>query len=168
MKTTTIILFVMVSLSLVFSLVSFLIVVENHLGFGFSGTGNTQKTNAPSPTPIPSSSVSISYNESSREEISALTKVTLTVNITYVNGADLHLRYSQFYLKLYAQRLFLHIPAGEVYPLNNGTFTLGVSHRTEIFQLVFKFPTISFNNMDDVRTLYQLAYNGPPYISWTS
>jgi hypothetical protein len=167
-----IILFILVSLSLVLSLISVLILAENHIGIGFKGTEGTPiptaigLTNTPfpsgglsSPTPF-GSNISIIYAESSREEVSNDYRVTLNVNTTYINGNEITIDYSQFYLRLYAQRFIAQIPAGTAYPLNNGTFTIGASHETQTFQLTFEFPVNSFNGMDNTGTQYNLEYNG--------
>ena len=166
MKTSMIILFILVSLSLVFSLISFVILVESHISFGFGGSEGTPIKNSPTPTPIPPSKLSISYYESNREEIGGSTKVTIHVNATFINGTDVNFDYSQFYLGLYAPRVPLDMPAGSVYPLNNGTFELGFSHMTETFQLNFEFSTSSFNGMDNSVTHYKLEYNGSAPINW--
>jgi hypothetical protein len=165
MKTTTIVLLVLVSLSLVFSLTS-LIIVESQNGFRFSGS--TPVRNVPTTTPIPSNRLSISYNESSKEEIGSSTFVTLTLNATYINGSDITLSDSQFYLGLYVYRMTFRMPQNTVSPINNGTFTLGLSHTTQIFELSFEFPTISFNGMDNTGTRYDLGYSGPAYVYWVN
>jgi hypothetical protein len=132
-------------------------------------TTTSMPTATNSPTAIPSSSVlEVSYNESSREEIGTNSKVTITVNATYISGNGINIDYSQFYLQLYASRFIAHIPAGTTYSLNNGTLTLGVSHKTQIFQLTFEFSTDSFNGMDNTGTVYNLEYNGAASINWAN
>ena len=132
-------------------------------------TITTVPTATNSPTTTPSSSVlAISYSESSREEIGSNSKVTIIVNATYISGNSISIDYSQFYLQLYALRFVDHMPQGTTYPLNSGTLTLGVSHRTQIFQLIFEFSTDSFNGMDNTGTVYNLEYNGPASINWAT
>jgi hypothetical protein len=133
----------------------------------------TPNTNTPIPYGTPSSTPSsgalnVSYTESGREEIGNDSKVTITVNATYLSGNDIRIDYSQFYLRLYAQRFIAQIPAGTTYPLNSGAFTIGISHQTSIFQLIFEFSSDSFNGMNTVGTSYNLEYNGTASINWVN
>jgi hypothetical protein len=160
------ILIVLVSLSLIFSLISVVILFQNQIGFRFGKTESTPLVNPP--TASPSISIEVSFTESSRQEIGNNTKITLTVNVTYLNGNSINITYSQFYLALYAPRMGNQLPIGNVYPLENGKFTLGISNKTEIFELLFEFPTMSFNGMDNAITGYTLGYKGAAKIHWAN
>ena len=181
MKTSMVVLFVLVSLSLVLSLISVVILYENN--FGFRGNQNTPTptstptiTNTPTTTPFatstpratanPNTVLDVNYTETCRQIVGNDTTVTLTVNATYISGSDIQLSYSQFYLGLYAPRFIAQIPAGTTYPLNNGTFAVGISHQTQIFQLNFEFGSSSFNGMDNVGTFYNLEFSGTAVINW--
>jgi len=144
------------------------------IGINIGLTWNNQ-TPSILPTILPHSSstpssgaLNVSYTESCREEIGNNSKVTITVNVTYLSGNDIRIDYSQFYLRLYAQRFIAQIPGGTTSPLNNGTFTIGVSHQTQIFQLIFEFSSDSFNGMNTVGTSYNLEYNGTASINWVN
>ena len=116
----------------------------------------------------PNSVIVVSYAEDNRQELSnGKTKVTLTVNAEYKEGADVTLNFSQFYLALYLFR-FLPLYDGASYPQNNGSITIGASYPTAVFQLIFDFPTSGFNGMDPAKTYYQLQYNGSATINWTN
>jgi hypothetical protein len=184
MKTSLLILYILVVLSLVLSVTAVVLLVtknsDNTLGPEATSTpapttspaasGTPSTTNTPTPTVSPSSdaSLSLSYSEASRQSEGSNTKVVLSVNITYQKGGAVTLSYSQFYLQLYAPRMVVLMYVGTVNPQNSGTFTLGPSHSTEVFQLTFEFPTESFNGMDTATTGYELQYNGTATINWTN
>jgi hypothetical protein len=118
------------------------------------------------PTEPPSATLVIGYNESSREYIGDNTKVTLMVNVTYTSGSNININYSQFYLQLYAPRMGAFLAQGTTNALNSGSFTIGASHTSQLFELQFIYPTGTFNGMDNAATLYSLQYNGTALASW--
>ncbi len=167
MKTSMAILFVLVVLSLVFSLISLLILVENHIGINYSNPKSPTIAPTPKPTPIPSK-MSISYSEISRD-VGNNTKVTLMVNATFIGGNDIDVSYSQFHLQLYAPRSGVFLPQATVNPLNSGNLTIGVSHSSQVFELQFVYSTTIFNGMDyDAHTYYSLIYSGSESVTWVN
>lgn len=150
------------------ALAIFVIVIFSFFAYGLiiNQTPKSQsQTLTPTSTPI--SNITLSYNETSRENIGDDSKITLTVNATFINGSEININFSQFYLQMYVVRgLIDHIPEGTENPLNNGTFTLGTSQQTNIFQLTFEFPTYGFNGMDTTTTQYNLEFNGTASIQW--
>ena len=125
-----------------------------------------------SPTPKPTapttySDISIGYNETSREDIANDTRrLTLTVNVIFINGSELSVDYSQFYLQLWAVRFVPTSIAGTTYPLNSGNFTLGNNQRAYSFQLTFEYNALSWNGIENGATYYVLEYNGPASVNW--
>ncbi|MCL2643700.1 MAG: hypothetical protein FWD52_09415 [Candidatus Bathyarchaeota archaeon] len=174
MKPSTVILYVAVALSLVFSLTALIIVAQNNDIFTSNPpplTPTTPTYTAPThttPTTTPPETVlAITYTETNRAENKGITKVTLTVDVTYKIGDPVTINYSEFYLRLYTGRNIFAWEVGTTTPKNSGSFTLGPSHKTQTFQLNFEFSTTCFNGMDyDCTTLYQLKYNGPATAQW--
>jgi hypothetical protein len=121
---------------------------------------NNQSPKSQPPITTPTSNISVRSIESNRDVISNNSVVTLTVNATYVNGSDISLSYSQFYLQLFTLRISVQDLDGKTYPINNGTFQLGTTQKTYIFHLTFTFPTLGFNGMDISNTDYYLGFNG--------
>jgi hypothetical protein len=117
-------------------------------------------TPTPAASPIPISNIALSYNESSRQYIGGPSRVILNVTATYISGNDITINYSQFSLRLYVWRMITQIPQGYAYPLNSGSFTLGISQKTYTFELIFEFGTDGFNGMDTAGIQYNLEYNG--------
>ena len=166
MKNSMTILFVLVVASLVLSLFSFLILVENHIGINLGSSGPS--STAPVATPIPSA-MSVSYIEIGRETKENNTQVALLVNATYTGGKSISVPYSEFYLQLYAPRMGTFLPQGIINPLNNGSLAIRASQPNQIFQLQFVFPTTTFNGMDyNVRTFYSLEFSGVPSVTWVN
>lgn len=168
MKTSTVILTVMVTVSLVFSVAAFLVVANMS---GLFAPNNPSNTPTPfptaSPTPMPpKSNISIAYTETVRESLNdTTTRVTLTVNAEYLNGSKVSIDYSQFYIDLTVFRT-VALTKGEVYPVNGGAFTLGASHPTQAFQLNFEFPTKTDDGTGLTQTFYALRYNGNAEVDW--
>jgi len=178
MKRSAIILYVTVALSLIFSLTALIIATQNNNNvFVPNSPTNTPYTPEPQytepttstaqPTATPSeTNITINYTETNREENNGMTKVTLTVDITYENGDPVTINYSQLHLELYVGRNVLLMPIGTAAPNNSGSFTLEPTHKTQTLQLNFEFSTISFNGMDYAGTIYQLGYNGSATVQW--
>jgi hypothetical protein len=168
MKTTTKAIIVLVSLSLIFSLTSFVIIITGNAGNIriFSNHPATSQRPIPTQTPYPNI-MEINYNETYREVIGNNTRIVLTLNATLFHGNGISINYSQFYLNLYVGRLGLNLPVGTAYPINDGSFPLGNSNKSYIFQLVFEFSSNNSNGMDIVPTRYNLDFNGPASIQWT-
>jgi hypothetical protein len=180
MKTSIVVLYVMVSLSLALSLTAVILIATDNNSLAPSlGPESTpdsiytaQPTKTPSPTnkltPVPTASnveVTVSYVESSRQEVTSdTTKVTLTVTATIDQGDTITINYSQFRLQLYTTRMIVLVIRGTVDPQNSGSVTLSPSKPTQDFQLIFEFPTTSFNGMDEGYTCYEFQYTGPATI----
>ena len=166
MKTSMIVLFVLVSLSLVFSIFSFIIIISN---FDLSHVQVPQILSKPTPTSRPQNTVDISYSELSREAIVGNnTRLILSVNLTYVQGDTVTLNYTQFALRVFVPRGGI-IPAGEggmllalTNPIENGSATVGKADMATTFQLKFEFPTYggNFDNPEVHFSGYQLEYTG--------
>jgi hypothetical protein len=171
MKPSIVVLYFLVSISLVFSLATFVIVAQDHGLFAPSTPSNTPKvqvTSTPNPTQTPTE-LNISYTQSPKEDLNnGLSKVTYAMSVTYQKGSPITVNYSNFYLQLSAPRMGIVLPAGTVAPQNSGTLTLSSSHPTEVFELMFEFPTTSFNGMDQATTYYGLYYNGAATVNWLS
>ena len=173
-------LYILVTLSLAVSLTTLLIVTQNNDNFTSNQPVTTPNltttppymppiTNEPQPTSTsPQTSLTLTYTETNRVENNGVTKVTLTVDITYNNGDAITVNYSQLYLKLYIGRNIMYMPGGITEPKNSGSFNIGSSHRTQTFQLNFEFSTTLFNGMDTGGVYYELQYNGPATIQWTN
>jgi hypothetical protein len=181
MQKSIIVLYVLVLLSLIFSLATFLILAHSNF-FAPANPINSPTpygtsppiTNNPTPpitikptsTPTPTS-FTVSYIETNRESVAGdRTKVALTVNIGYRGGNSVTIDYSQFYLQLYAPRMTIFMYEGTVAPQNSGSFSIGASHQTASFQLTFSYPSGTFNGMDPAKTYYQLKYNGTATVQW--
>ncbi|MGD6810399.1 MAG: hypothetical protein ACQCN3_11935 [Candidatus Bathyarchaeia archaeon] len=177
MKTSTAILYIMVTLSLLFSLTALIIVAgNNNLPNNPSITNkptSTQTaaplipptiTNPPASTLIPvwvpsGSDLTFSYETSNRQNLNnGQTQVTLTIYIQYYGKVETKIDYSQFYLYTYSPRMTVPMNQGTANPQNTGTATLDPTHTTETIQLTFEFRTLDFNGMDVVGTAYQLKY----------
>lgn len=174
MKLSTVILYVTVALSLVFSLTALIIVTQNNNTIQApqptTPTYTTPPiiTSTPQPTTnLPKTILTVTYTETSRTENIDKTKVTLTVDVTYKNGDSITIKYSQFYLQLYTSRNIFPWGVGTTAPKNSGSFTLGPSHKTQTIQLNFEFDTTCFNGMDyGLKTAYQLEYDGSATVQW--
>ena len=186
MKSSTGFLYVLVVLSLVFSLTSLIIVTQNNHIFTPISSTPTPTTNpdytlptitistlptsviTPSPPPSPpppKTELTLNYTETTRVEINDMTKVTLTIDLTYNSGPPITLKYSDFYLNLIVYRIYPKHWTTAM-PQNSGSFTLDSSHQTQTFQLTFEFSTKGFNGMDEVTAFYRLSYNGLAEIQW--
>jgi len=187
MKPSTVILYVAVTLSLILSLTTLIIVTQNNNTFTPNSPTTTPEYTEPptitsnpptepptitsiplSPSTQPETSLTVTYTETNREEDDGTTKVTLTVDVTYNNGNDITIKYSEFYLQLYTPRMIVYMAGGKVAPINSGSFNLDPSHKTQTFQLDFAFSTMGFNGMDAAPHVYQLAYSGPATVQWTN
>jgi hypothetical protein len=196
MKLSIVILYVLVSLCLVFSLTALLIVANDHGIFTPHGSLSspsasptvsatpTRAINTPTPviipkptlphTPKPTSTVTlppnqltISYSEASREYIGEdKVKVNVTVTASYPSDQILSIRYSEFYVELASFRITIPFGAGTAAPKNSGVLTLGSGHTTESFPLIFEFERTNFNGMDNGTVMYQLYYNGTATVNW--
>lgn len=138
-----VILFVLVAISLAFSLFALLILAENHIGIINepilpTSTPKSTPTSEPTPTNKPTpTNISVSYSEVSRVVFDGNNRVTLMVNVTYTGGISIGISSSQFYLQLYAPRSFTFLPQGTVNPLNSGDFSVGSNQTSQEFQLQF-------------------------------
>lgn len=158
MDNKIVLLFVLVSLSLVFSIFSFIIIITN---FDFS---HIQVF--PTPASQLQNVVDVSYNESSREAIVGNNeRLVLAVNLTYVQGSTITLNYTQFILDVYVPRGGLAPPnigmqIASVNPQDTGSVTVTRSDKTAIFQLTFEFPTYggNFDSAEVHFSDYQLGY----------
>lgn len=184
MKSSIAVLYILVSLCLVFSLTALLIVANDHGYFEPINPTNTPAPYAPAPsttysaeptpiqesTPPPSPAntvLTINYEETSREENNDWAKITLTVTATYQSGDQITIDYSQFYLNLYVFRLYPLSDGTTNYP-NTGTITLGPHHTTQTFKLTYEYGTTGFNGMDPSRVYYQLACHSTATIDWAN
>lgn len=159
-----IVIFVLVSLSLVFSIFSFIVIISN---FDFSHVQVPQILSKPTPTIHPQNIVDISYSELSREALAGNdTRLVLSVNLTYVQGDTVTLNYTQFTLTVFVPRGGL---APDVYmdiatlgPQELGSATVGKADIITTFQLTFEFPTYgaNFDSPAVHFSGYQLEYTG--------
>jgi hypothetical protein len=192
MKSSTVILSVLVTLSLVISLTALLLVATQNNN---SLTPNpptptltitpttpqyttpTITDSPPSPTPTitpeptpttppPQTELTLLYEEIDRVENNGITKVTLTIDLNYTSGPPITIKYSQFCLQLGVWRTLIYFGAGTVETQNSGSFTLDSSHKIQTFQLTFEFQTMGHNGMDPAKHWYQLYYDGPAVIEW--
>ena len=181
MKPSTAILYVIVTLSFVFSLVALLIVAQNSdISVPTSPTAPPEWTNTmptytppdvspPKPTTSPFDTVLVvKYTETNRVESDGKTKVTIAVDVTYKSGDAISIKYSDLYLHLYMSRSIYYVTMGTAAPKNSGSFTMSSSHRAQTIQLSFEFVTQFDNGVDSGTALYQLEYNGDATIQWSS
>jgi|GEM_PF-2020356 len=181
MKPSTIILYVLVTLSLIFSLTALLLVVSQNGDIFVPDSSFISPTIVPTmpentvpqftpplqPTQTPGSThLTINYTEINRVENKGRTKVTLSIDVTYDSGDPITIDYSHFCLHLYVWRMIAPMNVGTAEPQNSGRFTLGSSHSTQTFQLDFEFSTTEFNGMDEGRTIYNMGYTGPAEVQW--
>jgi hypothetical protein len=174
MKPSTALLCSGVILSLIFSLTALIIVAQNNNPFPDSPNTppeytrpTTIPTSKPTPTP-PITDLTITQTETNRVENNGRTKVTITIDVTYNDGATIPIEYSDFYLQLAVERTTILMGRGTTAPQNSGSFTIGPAHKTQTFQLNFEFNTTDFNGMDTGGMCYHLEYNGPATIQWTN
>lgn len=179
MKSSTVVLFIMVTLSLVFSLTALLIIANDHGFFTPSypstSTAPNQATqppthNTPKPTTILSNAqLTIQTTQTPKENLkNDISKVNYTITLTYQKGNALTIDYNDFYLELSITRTALLVPGGTTQPQNSGTIALSPSHPTETFLIQFQFPTTQFNGMDTGTVYYTLKYNGSGTVQWVS
>jgi hypothetical protein len=182
MKPSTALLCSGVILSLILSLTALIIVTQNNgnLAPNFPDTTpiippatpeytTPTITFTPQPTPTPPiTDLTITHTETSREEKDGTTKITLTIDVTYNDGANIPIDYSDFYLQLAVGRMTVLMSRGTAAPQNSGSFTIGPAHKTQTFQLNFEFNTTDFNGMDIAKMYYYLEYNGSATIQWTN
>ena len=154
-----VVLYVLVSLCLVFSLTSLIIVTGN--GSVPSDFWSTL-TSAVKPEPTeetviitPSPTSNTNYNGITYSYTVENYRI-FTVNLHYSGEKEIKINYSQFYLHLSASRMIYTVYEGSASPQNNGTVTLGPTHRTEEIQLIFFFNPSYFNGMDIVPMQYEL------------
>jgi hypothetical protein len=185
MKPSTAVLYVMVTLSLLFSLTALIIVAGNNNMLAPISPSNTPNptnaqttvpavtplpliTNPPESTPIPvwvpnDSDLTFSYETSDRQNLNnGQTQVTITIYIQYYGKVETTINYSQFYLYTYSPRMTVPMNQGTANPQSTGSVTVGPAHTTETIQLTFEFRTKDFNGMDVVNTAYQLKYKETP------
>ena len=154
-----VILYVLVSLSLVFSLISLIILWQNHIGF----SGNPiLPTSTPTITPL----ALLSYNQASLQDMADdNTTLVLSFNLTLIQGSSRTLNYSQFSVSPYVPRGGV-VPAvtmeyAHAYPQEKGIVTVDDNNPKRIFQLTFTFPTYGRNFDDYIGhfTGYDIKYN---------
>jgi hypothetical protein len=161
MKTSMIILFVLITMSLVFSLITLLILVENHFVINF---GNPL---FPTSTPNPTPKSLLSYNQTSTEDLpNNYTRIVLSFNLTLIQGNSYSLNYSQFIVSPYVPRggviPNLSMEYLEAFPQEKGTVTVNDNDKTQVFQLTFYFATYgaNFNGYVGHYTGYDVKYSG--------
>jgi hypothetical protein len=180
MKKTTFVILLLVSLSLIFSIASFIIIItgnSDNIHVNFNHPTVTQVPTAiPTQTPI-SNTIAINYTKTSEESIGNNTKTVFNISVKYVSGNSSTLNYSQFILDLYVPRggflpVYPNIEylALTVKPLESGSVEIGKSENTAIFQLSFEFPTYAPNMPNNQPySSYNLEYSQAPFqIEWST
>jgi hypothetical protein len=153
MKTSIIVLYVLVSLSLLFSLTALIIVAgDNFVVFTGLGESSNHYSHAPTHTVSPNYDYNDAYYDSSSvtprttnsSSIDGLTltyfdngqtPAVFTVTLQYQGKKDITLNYSQFGLDLSAYRMGILMYTGSARAQSSGSVTLGPSHQTETIQL---------------------------------
>lgn len=179
MKPSIAVLYILVSLCLAVSLVTFFIVAGDHGFFAPNNPAITptpyasappvsynptpQTTNPPNqaPTISPESDLTFTYTYNGKEDLAdGISRVSYTITAETQANTPVTIKYSDFHLQLTVWRMLIQMDAGTVTPQNSGTVTLNSSHMTESFELTFEFPTRSSNGMDQATNQFNLCYNG--------
>lgn len=166
MKTSMIVLYVLVSLCLVFSFTALIVATRNGSLFPSTASNTTSSvtpqptstgTQTPTPTNLPGE-LKLNVKESSRIE-NGLNKIVYSVTLENQGPNNITVNYSQFYLQLYVSRAIYVLERGTVSPQNSGSITLQ-PHSTSNIQLIFQFATTVSNGMDYVKPTYALQFSG--------
>jgi hypothetical protein len=169
MKTSMVVLYVLVSLSLLFSLTALTIVAGDSFLFPFNFWSDladsvTQAAETPlfvpAPTPAPTYATAIDNLTYSYQVLNQNNYThVFTINLKYQGQKELTLNYSQFSLALTAYRNIFVWYRDSALPENSGVVTLSPSHQTETIQLTFNYEQYFFNGMDTVGVCHELHVN---------